>query len=94
MNGWTAERHAQQADAIRKWRPWEHATGPRSAEGKARASRNAYRGGLRQTWRAVCKVLNAQLRELQEAARCLRNDAACLVPTLVAQRKRRPTGRR
>ena len=30
MHGWTPERRARQADAIRRWRPWERATGPRS----------------------------------------------------------------
>ena len=42
MNGWTPERRARQAQAIRRWRPWEHSTGPRTAEGRARSARNAY----------------------------------------------------
>ena len=25
-NGWTPERRARQARAIRRWRPWEHST--------------------------------------------------------------------
>ena len=39
------ERRARQAQAIHRWRPWEHSTGPRTAEGKARSARNAYAGG-------------------------------------------------
>jgi hypothetical protein len=42
-NGWTSARRAKQAQAIRTWRPWEHSTGPRTPEGKARAAGNAER---------------------------------------------------
>ena len=45
---------------------WERATGPRSAEGKARSARNAYRGGYRQTWLEVVRLLNAELRADRE----------------------------
>lgn len=38
---WTAERRAKQAEAIRRWRPWDQSTGPRTAEGKVISSRNA-----------------------------------------------------
>lgn len=41
MNGWTPERRARQAELIRQWRPWEHSTGARTPEGKAKASQNA-----------------------------------------------------
>ena len=40
-NGWTQERRARQAEQILMWRPWERSTGPRTAAGKARSSRNA-----------------------------------------------------
>jgi len=43
-------------------RPWEHSTGPRTAEGKARCSRNSYRGGQRQFFREAARVLR-QLRD-------------------------------
>jgi len=56
-NGWTDERKVKQARAIKRWRPWEHSTGPRTAEGKARVSRNAYRGGHRQFQREAAQVL-------------------------------------
>lgn len=56
---WTLEQRKQQAHAIKRWSPWERATGPKSIEGKAVSSRNAWKGGAR-----------AQLREL---ARLLRN---------------------
>ena len=57
-NGWTLERRARQATAIRRWRPWEQSTGPRTLEGKARASRNAYRGGVRRLQREIGRLLN------------------------------------
>lgn len=44
MTYWTPERRARQAALIRLHRPWEHATGPRTAAGKATSSRNADKG--------------------------------------------------
>jgi hypothetical protein len=70
--GWTPERREKQAAAIRSWRPWEHSTGPRTAEGKARSSRNAYRGGLRRTIRELSKILTAELRAQREELRRIR----------------------
>ena len=43
VHGWTAERRTRQAELIHTWRPWERATGPKTASGKRRSSRNAYR---------------------------------------------------
>jgi hypothetical protein len=65
-NGWTTERRRRQAEAIRRWQPSEHSTGPRSVEGKARSARNAYRGGHRRRWRELVKSLNAGLRAQRE----------------------------
>ena len=45
FNGWTRERRKRQSELIRKFRPWERSTGPRTPEGKARAAKNGYRGG-------------------------------------------------
>lgn len=56
-NGWSEERRRAQADAIRAWRPWERSTGPRTIEGKARVSRNAWKGGLRVLLRRLAKLL-------------------------------------
>jgi len=67
MNGWTPERRARQAQAIRRWRPWEHSTGPRTAEGKARAARNAYTGGCWRRDRELLTALRRALREQREA---------------------------
>ncbi len=43
--GWSPERRATQAEAIRRWKPWERSTGPRTAPGKETASRNAVKSG-------------------------------------------------
>lgn len=59
-NGWTPERRARQAELIRQWRPWEQSTGPRSAEGKAAASRNAWTGGMRPLLRDLAEELREQ----------------------------------
>jgi DNA invertase Pin-like site-specific DNA recombinase len=46
-NGWTPQRRKQQAQRIREFRPWERATGPRTAKGKARSAKNGLSGGGR-----------------------------------------------
>lgn len=49
-----------QATAIQRWKPWEKSTGPKTPEGKAVVSRNAFKGGKR-------PLLRAKLREIREA---------------------------
>lgn len=66
-NGWTPERRARQAEMIRNWRPWEKTTGPKSEEGKATSSQNAWKGGFRPMMRELSK----QLREQDKARRDL-----------------------
>jgi hypothetical protein len=44
-SAWTPERRARQAAIATQTRPWEKATGPRTAFGKAISSRNASNGG-------------------------------------------------
>lgn len=62
-NGWSPERRAHQAAMIRSWQPWKHATGPKSEEGKKRASRNAYKGGEWTQARQAIKQLKQLMRE-------------------------------
>ena len=62
---WTPERRERQAELIRTWQPWEQSTGPRTAEGKARVSRNAWQGGHRAQLRELSKTLNAELAEMR-----------------------------
>ena len=70
---WTPERRAKQAALIGTWKPWERSTGPRSPDGKAKASRNAFKGGerpqLRQmmrTFRELDKRRKERDREIDE----------------------------
>jgi len=61
-NGWTPERRARQAKLIRQWKPWKHSTGPKTAEGKASSSQNAYKGGFWPLMRQMGRELRAQRR--------------------------------
>ena len=65
-HGWTLERRQRQAELIRQWKPWEKSTGPRTAAGKALASRNAWQGGIRPQLRNLTKELNAELAAMRE----------------------------
>ena len=65
-NGWTLERRARQAELIRRWRPWEKSTGPRTEAGKAVVSRNAYKGGTWRLLRELSRALREQSRRLAE----------------------------
>jgi len=58
-NGWTDERREKQAERIRRQKPWEKSTGPRSSKGKAVSSKNALKHGL---YGAESEVIKALLR--------------------------------
>lgn len=62
-NPWTPERRAKQAILIRASRPWERSTGPRTAAGKERVAKNAYKGGRWLKLKELSKALNEALRE-------------------------------
>lgn len=63
---WTPEQRRQQAQAIQRWKPWKQATGPKSVEGKAKVSSNAYRGGQWLEFRQAIKTLTKTLREQKD----------------------------
>ncbi len=71
LNGWRAKRRTRQAEAIRRWRPWEQSTGLRTTHGKAKSARNAYRGAQRQRFRELAKALSAGLGMQREGLRDL-----------------------
>lgn len=71
-NGWTPERRARQAELIKQWQPWKQSTGAKTAEGKARSSRNAFKGGFQAKLRAAMKEVYATLREQKEFEKRLR----------------------
>ena len=55
----TAEHRRLRAELIQRWKPWLLSTGPRTAEGKATSSRNGYKGGERNSLRALAKLLHS-----------------------------------
>lgn len=56
-----------QTEKIKLWQPWKNSTGPKSSEGKARCSRNAYKGGIEVQLRQLRKELANQKRYLKRA---------------------------
>ena len=63
---WTLERRQRQAEQISRWTPWAQSTGPKTPEGKARVSRNAWKGGHRAQLRELTKMINAEVRAARE----------------------------
>ena len=63
---WTLERRQRQAELIRQWQPWKQSTGPKTPEGKAMASRNAWQGGDMARMRELAKDVNRVLREQRQ----------------------------
>jgi hypothetical protein len=63
-SAWTEERRARQAEIIRQTKPWEKSTGPRTEEGKAISSRNAYDGDV--------------INEVRQRLKSLRKEALAL----------------
>ncbi len=59
---WTSERCARQAELIRQWKPWEKSTGPRTPDGKAKAARNAWKGGEWRELRELRRMLGVEFR--------------------------------
>ena len=62
MPRWTKEARQKQAETIRKTKPWEKATGPKTAAGKKRSAQNAIKHGMFS-------------REAHDMARALRDSA-------------------
>jgi hypothetical protein len=56
-HGWTPERRARQALAIRRWKPWDRSTGPRTEQGKRTVSRNLDARRIDGTARAIREIL-------------------------------------
>lgn len=56
----TPQHRALRAELIRRWKPWEQSTGPRSEEGKKRSASRGYKGGARPMLRGLARALKHQ----------------------------------
>jgi hypothetical protein len=54
----TPARRARQSEAIRRWKPWERSTGPKTEVGKRRSAMRGYKGGVRPKLREIAKALD------------------------------------
>ena len=66
---WTLEQRQRLSEAIKRWRPWTKSTGPKSPEGKAVVSRNAFIGAAQMNLRKLVKEMNQALLEQRQALR-------------------------
>ncbi len=58
---WTPEKRAQKAKIINNNKPWLKSTGPKTIEGRQRASQNAYKHGFRsKDYGRICRLLRLQ----------------------------------
>lgn len=65
MRRWTKAERSAQTRLIRKWKPWLYSTGPKTPGGKATASRNAFKHGLRSNaLRKLRRMLRRQAKFL------------------------------
>jgi len=56
---------------IGTWKSSQQAIGPRTPDGKAKASRNAHKGGLWLRLRELSRLINAEAREARDLERLL-----------------------
>jgi hypothetical protein len=64
--GWTPGRKAKQAQVIQRWKPWQRSTGPKSADGKAKVARNAFKGGNRPALRQSIAILKQCFKDNED----------------------------
>jgi hypothetical protein len=60
---------SRQAALIQRWKPWAHSTGPKTTAGKAKISRNAYKGGTRILLRRLAQIFRDQNDQLKQTGR-------------------------
>lgn len=76
---WFPEERAKQAELIRRHKPWEKSTGPRTAEGKQAVKNNGYKHG----WRSE------DIREVYRLLRALRQNVRAIEESLEEQRAKK-----
>jgi len=65
--GWSPERRAAQAARCRQNKPWQKSTGPKTKEGKARASINAFKHGGFRVQRELLREMSKTNRQFRKA---------------------------
>ena len=66
MRQWIPEERQRQAEIIKNWKPWEHSTGAKTAQGRAIASRNAYKGGVMKNIKELRRLLREQSKIIRD----------------------------
>lgn len=65
----TPEHRALRAALIRRWKPWERSTGPKTPEGKKKAAMRGFKGAERAQLRRIAKALKQQSVEMTDVIR-------------------------
>lgn len=63
---WTQEQRKEQSKKIRQWQPWKSSTGPKTLNGRAKSSRNAFKGGFRASMKSLSILLRKQRDVINE----------------------------
>jgi hypothetical protein len=66
----TPEHRALRAELIRRWKPWENSTGPKTEEGKKKSAMRGFKGATRPLIRELARSISFQEKQLA----CLRNN--------------------
>lgn len=87
--GWTEERRKKQAETIRKNRPWEKSTGPKTAKGKKRSSYNALKhGGRSQNMEYARQMLRLNSEFIKMTKLCFKSDEYITIRLALKQKRR------
>ena len=75
---WNKSQREAQANAIRRWKPWLSATGPRTAIGKNVASRNSLKHGCSTRWIFELRCMERRAKLLQARSLAIADDVEIL----------------
>ncbi len=66
-NRWITHRKRKKIENCKKSKPWDHATGPKTADGKSTSSQNAITHGMRtKDMIDLQKILSRQLQFIRD----------------------------
>ena len=69
---WTPEARQAQAEAIRRWQPWNNSTGPKTAQGKENCRLNALKHGTYDARSLHRREMSALLRRQRAFLKAVR----------------------